>query len=284
VPSRDEILTSYTVFTAVNRKYLKIFSLWLEQFERSGYLPCLLVATFDAESELFVRERGIPHVAIDERIRDPRQLFVARLNEIASLIGSGRKVIHSDADAFWLNPDLPSLIREDCDLQISIGHGIPKSALDKWGFTLCCGFFILQASPATERFLATWIDESSRLEDDQIALNDLLLKHGLRWERDDGSQTFGSCPELGLSVGAISHDLISREDTGPGVQIYHPYLSSTSESNKLLQLKARVEPTHLRRSYARLRLALNVPAWPEILRAKGRQALRRAKSALATRG
>jgi hypothetical protein len=284
VPSQDEILTSYTVFTAVNRKYLKIFSLWLEQFEHSGYLPCLRVATFDAESELFVRERGISHVAIDERIRDPRQLFVARLNEIASLIGSGRKVIHSDADAFWLNPDLPSLIREDCDLQVSVGHGIPQSALDQWGFTLCCGFFILQNSPAMERFLATWIDKSGRLEDDQIALNDLLLEHGLRWERDDGSQTFGSCPELGLSVGAISHDVISREDAGPGVQIYHPYLSSTSESNKLLQLKARVEPTRLRRSYARLRLALNVSAWPEILRGKGRQASRRARTALTTRG
>ena len=283
MPSRDEILTNYTVFTAVNRKYLKIFSLWLEQFERSGYLPCLRVATFDAESELFVRERGIPHVAIDERIRDPRQLFVARLNEIASLIGSGRKVIHTDADAFWLNPDLPSLIREDCDLQVSVGHGIPKSALDQWGFTLCCGFFILQNSPAMERFLATWIAETGRLEDDQIALNDLLLEHGLHWERDDDLQTFGSCPQLDLSVGAISHDVISREDAGPGVQIYHPYLSSTSESNKLLQLKSRVEPTRLRRSYARLRLALNVSAWPEIIRAKGRQALRRARTALTTR-
>jgi hypothetical protein len=283
VPSQEEILANYTVFTAVDRRYLKIFSLWLVQFERSGYLPCLRVATFDAESARFVQERGIPHVAIDERIRDPRQLFVARLNEIAALIGSGRKVIHSDADAFWLNPDLPALIREDCDLQISVGHGIPKSALENWGFTLCCGFFILQDSPAVERFLTTWIDKSSRLEDDQVALNDLLLEHGLRWERDDGSQTVGSCPPLGLTVGAISHDVISRDDAGVGVQIYHPYLSSTSESNKLLQLKARVEPTSLRRMYARLRLALNVFAWPEILRRKGRQALRRARAALPTR-
>jgi hypothetical protein len=284
VPSRDEILASYTVLTAVDRRYLKIFSLWLEQFERSGYLPCLRVATFDAESELFVRERGIPHVAIDERIRDPRQLFVARLNEIASLIGSGRKVIHSDADAFWLNPDLPSLIQENCDLQISIGHGMPKSAIDEWGFSLCCGFFILQTSPAMERFLATWIDKSSRLEDDQIALNDLLLEHGLRWERDDGSQTVGSCPSLGLRVGAISPELVSREEAGPAVQIYHPYLSSSSESNKLLQLKARVEPTRLRRMYAHLRLAFNVSAWPVVLQRKGGRALRRAKAALATRG
>jgi Nucleotide-diphospho-sugar transferase len=280
VPSRDEILASYTVFTAVDRRYLKIFSLWLEKFERSGYLPCLRVATFDAESELFVRERGISHVAIDERIRDPRQLFVARLDEIASLIASGRKVIHSDADAFWLDPDLPALIREDCDLQISVGHGIPKSALDEWGFTLCCGFFIVQDSPAMARFLATWIERSSRLEDDQIALNELLLEHDLRWGPDDGLQTTGSCPPLGLTVGAISHDVISREEAGPGVQIYHPYLSSTSESNKLLQLKARIEPTAPRRISARLRLALNVSAWPEILRRKGLQALRRARTAL----
>jgi hypothetical protein len=284
VPSRDEILASYTVFTAVDRRYLRIFSLWLEKFERSGYLPCLRVATFDAESEQFVRERGISHVAIDERIRDPRQLFVARLTEIASLIGSGRKVIHSDADAFWLDPDLPALIREDCDLQISVGHGIPKSALDKWGFTLCCGFFIVQDSPAMERFLATWIDKSSRLEDDQIALNDLLLEHDLRWGSDDGLQTVGSCPSLDLTVGAISHDVISRQDAGPGVQIYHPYLSSTSESNKLLQLKARIEPTPLRRISARLRLALNVSAWPEILRRKGIQTLRRVRTAFAPRG
>jgi Nucleotide-diphospho-sugar transferase len=284
VPSRDEILASYTVFTAVDRRYLRIFALWLEKFERSGYLPCLRVATFDAESARFVRARGISHVAIDERIRDPRQLFVARLNEIAALVAAGRKVIHSDADAFWLSPDLPALIREDCDLQISVGHGIPKTALDEWGFTLCCGFFIAQDSPAMKRFLATWIDRSSRLEDDQIALNDLLLEHDLRWERDEGLQTVGSCPPLGLTVGAISHDVISRDDAGPGVQIYHPYLSSTSESNKLLQLKARIEPTPLRRISARLRLALNVSAWPEILRRKARQALQRVRRTLPTGG
>jgi hypothetical protein len=283
VLSRGEILANYTVFTAVDRNYLKIFAFWLDHFEKSGYLPCLRVATFDSESERFVRARGIPFAAIDERIQDPEQLYVARLTEIASLIGSGRNVIHSDADAFWLKPDLPSLIRESCDLQISIGHGMPQDAIDEWGFSLCCGFFVLHASPKVERFVAQWIAKSRQHRDDQIALNELLLDHELRWQRDDGPQTIGVCSSLGLCVGAISDDVISREAVGPGVQIYHPYLSSRAESNKLLQLEARLAPTRRRRMNVHLRLALNTSAWPDVVLGKSRRILRRARRSLAIR-
>lgn len=283
VLSRADILANYTVFTAIDRNYLRIFSLWLDFLEQSGYLPCLRVATFDSESERFVRAKGIPCVAIDERIQDPQQLYVARLNEIASLIASGRNVIHSDADAFWLKPDLPSLIRESCDLQISIGHGMPQDAIEEWGFSLCCGFFVLHASPRVERFVADWIERSRQHGHDQIALNNLLLDHELRWQRDDGAQTVGSCSSLGLCVAAISDDLISRETVGPSVQIYHPYLSSKSESNKLLQLKARVEPTRMRRMRAYVRLALNTSAWPEVILGKSRRVLQRARGAPAKR-
>jgi hypothetical protein len=283
VLSRAEVLANYTVFTAVDRNYLRIFALWLDLFERSGYLPCLRVATFDSESERFVRAKGITCVTIDERIQDPQQLYVARLNEIASLIASGRNVIHTDADAFWLKPDLPSLIRESCDLQISIGHGIPQDAIDEWGFSLCCGFFVLHASPRVEHFVAEWIEKSRQYGHDQIALNNLLLEHELRWQRDDGSQIVGSCSSLGLRVAAISDDVISRETVGPCVQIYHPYLSSKSESNKLLQLKSRFEPTRMRRMHAYVRLALNMSAWPEVVLGKIRRVLQRAMGASARR-
>jgi hypothetical protein len=280
VPSQDEIIAGYTVFTAVDRRYLRIFSLWLERFEATGYRPCLRVGTFDPESAAFMRERGIEHVAIDEKIRDPSQLYVARLGEIASLIGAGRNVIHTDADAFWLRPDLPSLIREDFDLQISIGRGMPQNAIDAWGFSLCCGFFILQSNPTVERFLERWTEGSRALNDDQIALNNLMLDQGLAWEGDDDIQRVGSCPPLDLRVGAISDDLISRRGAGPEVRIYHPYLSSSSESNKLLQLKAQVEPTGAGRAWARVRLALNVAAWPRIVEQKGRRVLRRLRTML----
>jgi hypothetical protein len=280
VLSRDEILANYTVFTAIDRNYLRIFSLWLDHFERSGYLPCLRVATFDSESERFVRAKGIAVAAIDERIQDPRQLYVARLNEIAALIASGRNVIHSDADAFWLKPDLPSLIDDSRDLQISVGHGMPQAAIDEWGFSLCCGFFVLHASPQVERFLDAWIEKGRQLSNDQIALNELLLDRQLRWQPDGGPRTVGASSSLDLRVEAISHDVVSRTSVGPGVQIYHPYLSSRSESNKLLQLKARAEPSRLRRMFTYVRLALNVSAWPEVIGGKTRRVLRRARAAL----
>ncbi len=281
--SRAEILASYTVFTAVDRNYLQIFSLWLEIFERSGYLPCLHVATFDAESADFIRAKGISYVGLDRRIQDPRELYVQRLNVIASLIASGRNVIHSDADAFWLKPDLPSLIREGCDLQISIGRGMPQGAIDQWGFSLCCGFFVLHASKTAERFMGTWIDKSREVGHDQLALNNLLLDQGLAWERTEGDQTVGLCSSLELRVAAISDDLISRKTVSPRVQIYHPYLSSRSESNKLLQLRVHVEPTRSRRFYAYLRLAARPSAWLEALLGAGRRVLWRARGALAKR-
>ena len=145
------------------------------------------------------------------------------------------------------------------------------------GASLCCGFFVLHASPRVERFVADWIERSRQHGHDQLALNNLLLDRELRWQRDDGSQTVGSCSSLGLRVGAINEDLISRETVSPSVQIYHPYLSSKSESNKLLQLKARVEPTRMRRMSAYIRLALNMSAWPEAVLGKSRRVLRRAE-------
>src|SRR5262249_36224363 len=162
---------------------------------------------------------------------------------------------------------------QSCDLQISTGHGMPQDAIDQWGFSLCCGFFVLHASPRVERFVAEWIKKSRQHGHDQLALNILLLDHELRWQRDDGSHTVGSCSSIDLRVEAISDEVISRETVGPSVQIYHPYLWSRSESTKLLQLKTRVEPRKMRRMYARLRLALNTRL--DVLLRKSRRVLQR---------
>jgi hypothetical protein len=257
-------LPGYAVLTAVDENYLNIFALWLEWFESSGYLSHLKVITYDPKSTDFVERRGLSCIRLTEKISDPQQIYVSRLEVIRDLIHSGTHVIHTDADAFWLRPDLPSLTARAVDLHISVGHGIPRKAIDEWGFSLCCGFFILHATGRSKAFLPAWLQRSRAMNHDQRALNDLLLEHGVRWSDGNSTGKVGYSQPLDLRLEAISSDLISR-DTPVGVQIYHPYLPGRYEHIKLLQLAPKLEPSRPKALWRQALVVLDVRGWQRLL-------------------
>jgi len=259
-PTDRRPLPGYVVLAAIDENYLDIFALWLEWFERSGYLPQLTVITYDTRSTKFAERRGLTHVRLAGRVRDPRQIYVSRLEVVGDLIGSGTHVINTDADAFWLRPDLPSMTKPAVDLQISVGHGIPRRAIDEWGFSLCCGFFILHSTARTKAFLPTWLQASREANHDQRALNDLLLEHEIEWGAEESSGRIGYCRSLDMHVEAISPDVISRV-TPTGVQIYHPYLSGRYQQVKMLQLATKLAPSSRMALRRQARIVLDVRAW-----------------------
>jgi Nucleotide-diphospho-sugar transferase len=265
-------LPGYSVVTAVDENYLDIFALWLESFEFSGYLPQLTVITYDARSTKFVERRGLTHIRLADRVRDPRQIFVSRLEVIQDLIGSGAHVINTDADAFWLRPDLPSMTKPAVDLQISVGHGIPRRAIEEWGFSLCCGFFILHSTARTRSFLPTWLQRTRDMNDDQRALNDLLLEHEIQWTAAESHGRIGYSRSFDLHVEAISPDVISRV-TPTGVQIYHPYLSGRYQQVKMLQLARKLAPSRRIALRRQARIVLDVRGWQGTFRHLANKAL-----------
>lgn len=257
-------LPGYTVLTAIDENYLSIFALWLRSFESSGYLAQLQVITYDTKARRFAERRGLSCIHLAERFSDPRRIFVSRLEVVRDLIDSGTHVIHTDADAFWLRPDVPSLIKPGVDLHVSVGGGIPQQALEEWGFTLCCGFFILHATDRSRAFLPTWLERTREMKDDQRALNELLLAHEVQWEESDTTGRIGRCPSLDLRVEAISSAVISRQ-TPTGVQIFHPYLPGRFEQLKLLQLAPKLETSRRRVLVRQGRILLDVRAWQRTL-------------------
>ncbi len=105
---------------------------------------------------------------------------------MASLLEAGIDFIHTDLDAFWLQDPLPLLNKIDADLVFSMDMGIPAHVRERWGFTLCCGFFRLRSTPASRKFFQAWQQRTSQLGDDQIALNELLSAQDLTWEHLPG--------------------------------------------------------------------------------------------------
>jgi hypothetical protein len=232
--NNQEIIDRYSIVTAIDKNYLKIFDLWFKYFERTNYLSCLCVIVYDDKSEKFIQEKGIINsIRIKEKINHPRDIFVSRLTAIKKILETGKNIIHTDADAFWLNAKLESIIKEDFDIQISIGYGMPKSALKKWGFSLCCGFFILHSNNSTIKLLDKWIFKSIEMMHDQKALNELFIENVVQWRLNDTFYNVGFCQNLNINIEAIDYKKISRKKE-KGILIYHPYLSSKFQEIKLL--------------------------------------------------
>jgi hypothetical protein len=232
--NREEILDSYFIVTALDENYVNIFELWMHYFERLNYTKCLRVITYDKKSDRYIREKGIISIPVREKIRSPRDIYVTRLNAILQLLKSGKNVIHTDSDAFWLKDPLPLTVKKKFDLQISIGHGIPKKAITEWGFSLCCGFFIFHSNAPTLKFFETWISKSIEMNHDQNALNELFLANSTEWKLNDLCYNTGSCPEFNISIEAIDDSIISRKNKN-GIFVFHPYLSSKYAHLKLLK-------------------------------------------------
>jgi len=167
-------------------------------------------------------------------------LWQTRLEIFAALCRSGVDFFHSDADAFWTRDP-----REDCralgvDLVFSQGTICPRAAVRQWGFVLCCGFYYVQATPATTDFLETVSRCCTEMDQphDQVALNTLLLEIGVDWEKNYPKSELrefrgemlsyfsrpilGRCQAANLDLCLLPHHLFPRlGPTHPDVMVEH---------------------------------------------------------------
>ncbi len=228
----SQILDEYIIITTVNKGYLKIFDLWMEYFDRLDYSSILHVITYDKDSDEYVKRKGVNTIRVYDEVKTPNDIFYTRLKTISGFLKRGKHIVHTDADAFWLKDVLPAVINKDFDLQSSIGHGIPESVLQAWGFSLCCGFYILHSNKDTIKLFEQWIPKAMEKRSDQRALNELLLTHDVRWNCNNTEYNTGYCVYFNLSVHAIDLNIISRKKR-KGVWVYHPSLKVKYEQVKL---------------------------------------------------
>ncbi len=153
-----------------------------------------------------------------------QKIWRARVEILKRIIDSGVDVIHTDIDAIWCHDILPYIENIDKDLIISIAHGMPKTAIERWGFSLCCGFYMLRSNDKTRRFVDDYLRATIDAKDDQVALNNLIMDSGIRWVSKDTTRNEGNLERYGLVVHVLDEGVVSRKPV-PNAYVYHPVVA-----------------------------------------------------------
>ena len=151
----------WIVLTTTCSRYLPIFEVWLSHVSIDVGVVCLDSKAADRVKQLGCRV--LYHPATTRR-----EIWIARLEAVLGVTGEFTDIIHSDADAFWLQNPLPSI--DSAMLAFSIDHGLGKG---QKSFALCCGFYKVVPTSQILEFLHTWLQRTRDLGDDQVAVNQL---------------------------------------------------------------------------------------------------------------
>lgn len=177
----------WRVVSFASKNYDEIGKLWYRRLQKLGYKNHYLVALDDQAYEEF-------HKMKFRVVRAPRftlkgdgdlsGLWRYRLEYILQEVKRGQNVLLSDLDVMFAHNYDPAVVfnkvgDEDVDIFHSLGAGWPKSAKEKWGFSLCLGFSAFKATTRTQFLLEAVVQvcKNERHCDDQATLNELYMKY-----------------------------------------------------------------------------------------------------------
>jgi Nucleotide-diphospho-sugar transferase len=241
------------IIALVNKAYYPLFELWYSRFSKLN-IHNYLIVSLDRHTHLNLQNRGINTRLVE--IRNPRyvsdffskhlyevsgkklgrqfrrsttvsyrqKIWRTRVEILKRIIDSGVNVIHTDIDAIWRHDILPYIESIDKDLIISIAHGMPKTAIERWGFSLCCGFYMLRSNDKTQRFVDDYLRATIDAKDDQVALNNLIMDSGIRWVSKDTTRNEGNLERYGLHIHVLDEGVVSRKPV-PNAYVYHPVVA-----------------------------------------------------------
>lgn len=171
------------IVTALSSNYLPLWYLW----RHYGAFGDAAIETLSLDAQANQVLQRDPQVACSfNGVSAARrsEIWQRRLDFILRSVHKEQSLIHSDLDAFWLRDPWKYLEAIDADFIFSKDRGIPKSAVNHWGFSLCCGFFMVRSGKNSLHFLDLWRRETKRCKDDQIALNRILLRKKVFWKKE----------------------------------------------------------------------------------------------------
>lgn len=250
--------TQQVIITSLSKNYLKMFSIWKHFFDQLDLGIRLRVIVFDDESEQYARENNLYFHRLNEDNVSPRKIFARRIEIFKIYLREGVDVVHTDADAYWLDGKIVAFLNQRSeDIVISKGHGIPEEAVEKWKFSLCCGFFYLRANKKVLKFVEDWHARTIEIEkNDQIAMNRILLLNNVQWEKPHKYEASkGYCEYYDLHMHAIDYVKIPRDpdSISNNTFVFHPYLPSRLEAEKVTSVlkiltdKNLLTPTEVRK-------------------------------------
>ena len=218
-----------SVVGAISAPYLPLLSLWLDQSARHMPSRPRIVALDDiAQRALTDDDRIVVRRGEGASLLGDRQSFWAiRLNEILRLAASHGEIVQSDADAFWLASPMEEFAAIDADMIFTRDHSTPKSVAKAWGFTLCCGFYLVRHRLELTELLDEWLERTARVRDDQIAFNEIVFRSSSGWVSgtDDILYTDFPVGSATVRIAVLPYERYSRRPpyAAPGALIAHPF-------------------------------------------------------------
>ena len=244
--SKKEKFTDHLVIVFANHNYLPVLQNWLTAMDRLKIDNYLIIA-LDKDLHTYLKDKSIPTLLRPCEL-DLGKLWVHRVEILLELMKQGYDVIHSDADAIWLKDPLPYLNALPQDMIFSQGTIWPPDVQEKWGFVLCCGFFMLRSNKKTLHFMQDLLKRVKEDKDDQVSCNRLLLEMNTIWDEPIHSYTIdfrdkqfvctptvrnGACGKL--TLGLLPHNKFQRifEEAD---DVYVKHLISEKNSEDILDV------------------------------------------------
>ena len=171
-----------TIVTFVNEQYIPIGRNWLVALNALGLNARLCLVALDTPTyKAFPSE-----ITLLKPINQKSQavLWKHRMKVIRELLTEYGSIVHSDADAVWLQDPLPMLTSCGTDMVFSQGVTYPPDVHAIHGIVLCCGFFYMVNTDAVSYFMDK-VEQRMIIDmDDQIAINHVYNDAGISWQID----------------------------------------------------------------------------------------------------
>lgn len=225
----------------IDSRYWKVFDNWYN-YSINYLKENLLVVSLDKDVNKLLHEKNIASLLF-EWDGDLSNLWIERVNVFKQLLELGYDVIHSDADAVWLDDPITYCESLGVDVAFSQGTIWPPKVYDKLGVVLCCGFFYLRSSPQTIELLESWQSAIQVDCDDQKSLNELLMDKGLAWPVKEDyvlnwkGNSFRCFNEVqyailsnDLELALLPHSLFQRLPEAKAAIVKHPLSEKTGAS------------------------------------------------------
>ncbi len=244
----NKIKEDVVVITFVDFKYIEIFRIFYK-FWKTHELNNLIVVCLDEKTKQEIEKLCIPCIYFKYVVSCKPEFWAIRLDIINSIFTSSKKtLIHTDVDCFWIKNIIPLLSCFEQDVIYSTGNEYPKHLAEKYGFVLCCGFFVIKYKENTKNFfnniIQNHIKNTSKLIDDQIATNEWIFSKVASISLIDQPSKKHPSQNINIrdvSIVGLHRGLITRWTNPPKWAIdecycYHPYLTGNI-SDRLFQLE-----------------------------------------------
>jgi len=240
------------VFVFLTANYLENLTYWLDLYRRHDPRGerLLVLAVGGGFAELltdWLRARGAvasrvlhfdPGIPIESCGNGTGLNFIwyLKVHVAAALVQRGLRVVYSDLDAYWIKDYFAARERvnraQGADIIVSLTHDMPRCSVYEQGFTPCAGFFSAEPTAGGKALMAEWREMTEVMFDDQIALAEILFRHGVSWQDTANEEVaaqaaFRAADGTAVRVAALDIGVARRAGlpdpaTIGGATIWHP--------------------------------------------------------------